>query len=42
MGSRGLGGIESAVAGSVSHRVSHEARATVLLVKKQNGNGAPG
>lgn len=34
MGSRGLGGARSLVAGSVSNRVAHEAGASVLLVKE--------
>lgn len=33
MGSRGLGRLRSLVAGSVSNRVAHEAKASVLLVK---------
>lgn len=34
MGSRGLGGLRGLFAGSVSNRVSHEAPASVLLVKR--------
>lgn len=34
MGSRGLGGLQSLVTGSVGYRVSHEAPASVLLVKE--------
>jgi nucleotide-binding universal stress UspA family protein len=33
MGSRGLGGLKSLVAGSVSNRISHESPKSVLLVK---------
>ncbi|HEV8359963.1 MAG TPA: universal stress protein [Candidatus Thermoplasmatota archaeon] len=34
MGSRGLSGLRSLVAGSVSNRVAHQAQASVLLVKE--------
>lgn len=39
MGSRGLGGLPSLVAGSVSDRVAHTARASVLLVKAYRQGG---
>lgn len=42
MGSRGLGGLPSLVAGSVSDRVAHTARASVLLVKAyRQARGGP-